>query len=397
MKYLTEKRKKWIFFLGYALYCCVYMCRFNLTTSSVLLQLNGIVDTRQYGLLGSVFAVTYSVGRVLNGYLGDRLNGRIMISGGIMLAGIANILAGTFPPFGVLMLLWSVNGYAQSMIWGPLLCTVTESFSEKGKGLAGSVLTSSVSVGSVLGILLAKWSMARFALGFVFYIPGFLALALGITAAFGFENKDAKSQEERLSLRESLSKSRKILPMTTAAFFHGFMKDSVSAWAALIFFRCFHIELDGISYFVLMVPTIGVIGRLLYPVLYRRIRNESRIAVSGFCICCISAIVLCVSKTAWITAVCLCVIAAAVSTINTGMLSTYPMRFMEEGLVSSVSGWMDFATYMGSAISSAVFGAMLAGEVPHFNGMYICWLGASLISIWILIKKTEFKREKGRK
>ena len=58
---------------------------------------------------------------------------------------------------------------------------------------------------------------------------------------------------------------------------------------------------------------------------------------------------------------------------------------------------MDFATYMGSAISSAVFGAMLAGEVPHFNGMYICWLGASLISIWILIKKTEFKREKGRK
>ena len=368
------------------------MCRFNLTTASVLLQVDGIINTVEYGLMGSVFALTYSIGRILNGYLGDRANSRLMIVAGISLAGVANLLLGLFPEFGLILFLWAINGYAQSMIWGPLLCITTNGFGER-KGIAGSILTSSVSVGSILGILLSRLFLNDVALRFVFIAPGVIAVGFGIFTFAALKTKSKKQPKGKLEFKETLSHIKQIMPMTVSAFLHGFMKDSVSAWAALIFFKCYSIDIERISSFVLLVPAIGTIGRFIYPFAYRRLDDENKILAIGFATCGMAGVLLCVSRSVILTALCLCGIAASVSIINTGMLSTFPMRFEKVGLVSSVSGCMDFATYMGSALSSAIFGAMLSGNAPLFKGMYICWICVSLISLGIHIGGIKRKKE----
>ena len=78
---------------------------------------SGILNTRKIGILGGAFSVVYAAGRLCNGILTDRVAPYVMISLGLLMTGCANLLAGVFPPFAVLFLLWGLNAWAQSMLW----------------------------------------------------------------------------------------------------------------------------------------------------------------------------------------------------------------------------------------------------------------------------------------
>ena len=71
--------------------------------------------------------------------------------------------------------------------------------------------------------------------------------------------------------------------------------------------------------------------------------------------------------------------------INTSMLSIYPIRYLASGNVASVSGIMDFATYLGGGISSVLYGILIDsfGYVPMFTS----WAVISVVSIVFLKKE----------
>ena len=83
-----------------------------------------------------------------------------------------------------------------------------------------------------------------------------------------------------------------------------------------------------------------------------------------------------------IAALCLALIYTAVSLINTSILSIFPINFLSTGQVASVSGIMDFATYLGAGISSAVYGFV----ITHFGytPMFVSWAAISIASLCLL-------------
>ena len=101
--------------------------------------------------------------------------------------------------------------------------------------------------------------------------------------------------------------------------------------------------------------------------------------------CAILAMPLCFDTSSPIlAAVALSLIYTAVSLINTSMLSIYPIRFANSGNVASVSGIMDFATYLGAGIGSFVYGIMIK-NMGSYVPMYITWAIVSLASLPVLI------------
>lgn len=374
-----------LYILGYVVYCAVYICRFNLTIAGTMLQQTGTLTTAQYGLLGSAFSGTYAIGRIINGYIGDRIDKRIMISCGITLAGLANLVIGFFPPFQAILIIWAINGYAQSMIWGPLLYTATRSIPEKHRSVATSIFPSSVATGSVLGILVATFAVSRLGMAWAFFIPSIAGILLG-AAAFVCFKPEPKNISHGVSLKKhSLIPDKRILPVALTAFLHGWIKDSVGYWAALIFLKQYNIQIDSIAGFVLLVPALGLIGRLAYPTVFKKCGEcEHQTSIIGFVGCIIAAAILCLPLPALLTALCLCFISATISMINTSMLSIFPMRFADSGNVSSVSGIMDFATYLGSSLSAALFGWMFTTAESNFSAMYAIWIAVAVVSIFIL-------------
>lgn len=70
--------------------------------------------------------------------------------------------------------------------------------------------------------------------------------------------------------------------------------------------------------------------------------------------------------------------------INTSILSIYPMHYLKTGNVASVSGMMDFATYLGGGVASMVYGVVIKnfGYLP----MFVSWIVLSLASMLVIYK-----------
>ena len=116
------------------------------------------------------------------------------------------------------------------------------------------------------------------------------------------------------------------------------------------------------------------------------------ISVLSFVACAILAAVMCLNPGAWVAAICLSLIYALVSVINTSTLSMFPLRFAEKNMVSSVSGVADCFTYLGAGIGSAVYGYWNKGG--DFSAMYISWVVLCVLSIGLLMLLKPFRREK---
>ena len=101
----------------------------------------------------------------------------------------------------------------------------------------------------------------------------------------------------------------------------------------------------------------------------------------------------CGVKNIIVASICLCVTNAAINVINTSMLSMFPLHFAESGNVSSVTGIMDFATYMGAGLGSAFYGATMTGQ--NYGLMFATWLGIAVaisLLLTIIIKTPKFNK-----
>ena len=140
------------------------------------------------------------------------------------------------------------------------------------------------------------------------------------------------------------------------------------------------------AYFVFFIPVIAFLGRAGYGLVYKMLKeNENTVSILGFLLCIICSAVLCLGKTNIVVSVLmLSLVYTAASMINTSMLSIYPMNFLKSGNVASVSGIMDFATYLGAGISAAIYGVVIKsfGYLP----MFVSWIVISAISALIILR-----------
>ena len=181
-------------------------------------------------------------------------------------------------------------------------------------------------------------------------------------------------------------KNKDVLAMSVPAVFHGVMKENISLWMAVFVVDRYCVDLSSSSYYILLIPFVGFIGRTLYPFFYKLCKErENMVSLVGFFLCIASSLLLCTGKINIISAVlAMSIIYAAVSMINTSILSIFPLHFVSTGNVASISGIMDFATYLGGGVASFIYGIVIKnfGYVP----MFASWCVISLISVWFIIK-----------
>ena len=89
------------------------------------------------------------------------------------------------------------------------------------------------------------------------------------------------------------------------------------------------------------------------------------------------------ASSTWLAIAYLSLVYMAVSVMNACFLSFFPLQFAREGAVASVSGIMDFATYLGTGISSMVFGVLIEGY--GYGAMFATW--AVLCGIGLVLQR----------
>lgn len=163
--------------VGYGFY---YTCRLPLSVTKSQLVGAGVLDTAQLGRIGSAHKIAYAVGKLVNGFLADRVHlGRFLMIG-LFLSALLNLGFGQGSSYGLFLTLWIANGWFQAH--GAPTCGVILSnwFGDAERGHRYAVWSLSHHLGEALTFSLTAWLVDRAGWRAGFLGPGIASLAIAL-------------------------------------------------------------------------------------------------------------------------------------------------------------------------------------------------------------------------
>ena len=383
-----------IFPLCYLAYSVIYIARLNFSVISEELNKSGALSMLQIGSIGSVFFFVYAFSKLFSSRFGDRISPRKMIITGLALTGLSNIFISVSPVFMMMAVMWGINALGQSLIWGPMLSYLSLFYSGEKLKSRNTMLVSSVSAGSILGLGAGTWSAAAGNIPMAFLIPGLIVLAMAAVSLLLPASVPAQ-KPPALSFRQIVEVLRQkrfgFIVVPTVA--HGLIKDNINIWMVLFVANKYGVDLVSISGYIFFIPIMGLAGRLLYPLLYRLAgRSDSRVSVFSFTVSILALLPLIFGKASFFVAICvLGIVSAMISAVNSHLLSNYPVKFKENGSISYIAGLMDFLSYAGAGVGSVVFGLLV--QSCGYESMFLVWALVSAVSAVLLAVQKRTRKD----
>lgn len=168
-------------FVGYAGF---YLVRKNFSLAKPYLIAELGLTTGDVGLIATALSASYGVSKFVMGNVSDRSNPRTFMATGLILSGLVNLCFGHLTSVKAMAALWFVNGWAQGMGWAPCARTLTHWFSDGERGTKFAFWNVAHNIGG--GLVGPIGNAALWACGgwlALFYVPGALAVALGVLLA----------------------------------------------------------------------------------------------------------------------------------------------------------------------------------------------------------------------
>jgi OPA family glycerol-3-phosphate transporter-like MFS transporter len=160
-------------FIGYATF---YFVRNNLPVVSREMSLALHYNKEQVGNILAATAIAYGIGKLFMGAWSDRSNPRYFMPLGLLLTAICNFAFGAVGSYPVQLVLWALNGLAQSMGWAPCGRSLGHWYSVSERGTKFAFWNVAQNVGGGLTGLLVAYSTVLLGWRSAFYVPGVLAL-----------------------------------------------------------------------------------------------------------------------------------------------------------------------------------------------------------------------------
>lgn len=323
--------------------------------------------------------ITYGAGQIVSGICGDRFSPKKLISYGLTLSILMNLLIPIcISPYQMLAV-WCVNGFAQAFMWPPLVRIMSALLSAEDykntvvKGSWGS------SIGTIIVYMLSPVIISTLGWKAVFLFSamcGIIMLFVWNKYAYEIEPERKRVAVERKSSTHMLFNPLMICIMV-AIILQGMLRDGVTTWMPSYISETYHLS-SSISILTgVVLPIFSIICLQITSKLYRKIfTNPIMCAGIIFGASTISALALLLftGQNAALSVVSSAMLTGCMHGVNLMLICMIPPFFEKHGNVSTVSGVLNACTYIGSAIST--YGVALLSE--RFSWEYTLF-------IWMLI------------
>ena len=121
MQKLVGKNAKSLTYLCAAAYFVSYLTRVNFAAVIAAIIQAGDIDKTSAGLVTTLGFITYGVGQLISGWLGDRINPKKLMVVGFATTIAMNCLIPLCPNGTAMCVVWAFNGFAQSFMWPPMV------------------------------------------------------------------------------------------------------------------------------------------------------------------------------------------------------------------------------------------------------------------------------------
>lgn len=379
---LTGKPLAWVLTL---IYFASYVTRINL--AAVIQEI--ITDTgfgkSELSVVLVGLSITYGLGQIVNGILGDHIKPQNLIFMGLLLAsGINLALPFIAHSVAVMAVLWAINGFAQAMMWPPIVKILVACCDDEMYGY--SVVR--ISWGSSFGTI-AVYLLAPLIIGFAGWQGVFITCAvvgLAVTALWFFLKRGINIGTQLTSQRVSDSKEKfrfpkpAVFPMIFIALgiiFQGMLRDGVTSWMPTYLAEVFDFGNKTSIFCTLSLAVFSIVMFQVAGKIYSRFfKNE--VTCGGFIFAFAAAAALLMfflfEGGAIISIAAMTLITGCMHGVNLMLITHVPKRFRKYGSIATISGIINSCTYIGAAIST--YGVALLSELAGWR---------STVGIWFII------------
>jgi len=391
------------------LYSFLYMGRYNLTVAKGVFEdmhdAAGapLMTNADFGTIFGIGTAVYGFSFVLNGPLTDRFGGKKALLLGGFGAAVANLAMGwlTWTRHTEDLALWfsllyGLNMYFQSFGAVAIVKINAPWFHVRERGVFGAIFGILISLGIYFAFDVGKLIVDHMAVEWVFFIPAAVLVLMYVAvkvmavdtpsqAGFDdFDTGDASSGREHLppdpvvEVFRRMFKSPIVMTIAAIEFCSGFLRQAIMQW-----YRTYAKAVGETDAFVyehwgMLLCCAGILGGVLAGVISDRMFHSRRgpVAAVLYAAMLVGAIVLSfLLGSLWlgplIVVMSMCVIGVH------GMLSgTASMDFGGRRNAGIAVGIIDGFVYMGTAVMSFTYGALLPdpdGGVKSSVGDWLAW------------------------
>lgn len=383
-----------LYAMGWLLYLVNYLPRYNYAAAMVAIGAAEGYGPDQLGLTASVLAATYGGGQLISGWMGERLNPKVMIGVGVLGAAASNVGMALSHSLAFMRAAWGVNGLCCALIWAPMVRLLTVYMPADRLRKAILSFSYATALGLTATYLLTSVLIAHFSWRTAFWVPAGCSLltfigwvAVSATAGRTLPKPALANRTASPPIRSPRPAQRTIywrsgLPLILAAIIAmGILKDGVLTWVPQILTDTFQMKASVSVFLSAVLPLVNVSSVWVVRGLEDRLNGDDMRAAGLLFAGSGIGLLLLIVGGGWhpgFTLLLFSLVSSLMAGANAILVSFVPLSFAKTGRAATVAGLTNAFTYLGGALSGWGLG-WLAGaygwNAANAGLLVLGWLG----------------------
>lgn len=372
------------------MYFASYVMRINFAVMTVKVCSEMAIAKDALSVVTATLAVTYGIGQLISGYVGDKIKPQYLLTGGLALAIVCNVAMFFCNTIETMTVVWAINGVAHAMLWPPIVRLISTYVPSEQYSYASVRVSWGSSIATIVLYLLCPMLLS-----FMSWRAIILACA-GIGAAimavwliaspklFCEENLLVRVEKKSGSGGKTLGMSIPKIVIFPVIFivigiiFQGMMRDGVTNWMPSYLHETYGLPEDTSILYTVILAVFSIFSFWVFDVIYRKlIKNEVLCGGVIFGVAMVSAAALYIvnkfTSSVVVSMLLMAVIVGCMHGVNLMLIAIVPKSFAKYGKVSTMSGVLNSCTYIGAAAATSGFAA-LAEATNSWTPTLFVWI-----------------------
>ncbi len=338
-------------------------------------------------LTGSFF--TYGVGMIISGIIGDRVSPKKLVSLGLSVSVFMNILIPLCQKPYIMLIVWCINGFAQSFMWPPLVRLMTTLLTEEDYKKTTAKVAWGSSFGTIVVYLLSPALISLSGWQSVFFFSatcGILMILVWNKFSYEIENENKRAMVNGKKIEIRSVFTPLMICVMVVIVLQGMLRDGITTWMPSYISETYNLS-NVISILTgIILPIFSIICFQITTRMYiNKFKNPITCAsvLWGASLVAAFGLILFTGRNAGFSVLFSAVLTGCMHGVNLMLNSMIPPFFANTGNVSTVSGVLNSCTYVGSAIST--YGIALLSEKFGWSFVLIIWIAIAIVGTLISV------------
>ena len=407
------KRARIISYILTLVYFASYCTRINFTVMLVKIGSDMSVSKEELSIVVTALTVSYGLGQIISGMLGDKIKPQLLLSIGLAVASVCNALMFFMPSIPAMTAAWCVNGFAQSLLWPPIVRIMSVNLNDTEYGYAAVRVSWGSSIATIcmytlipLLLYVVEWRTVML-----------ICSAVGIVVMAAWRSAYPKLLTDMPSVKSEpdkkdvavKSESTSALPKFVYApivfimlgiILQGILRDGVAGWMPSYLHETFSIPEEKAIISTVIQAVFSMLSFYVFDLVHRKLfRNEVTCSAVIFALAAVCSVVLYFvnvsAGSVLLSLILMAVIVGCMHGINLMLITVVPKRMIKSGKVSTWSGILNSCTYVGASLS--MYGFAVLANSKGWSFTILMWGVVSLLGFAVCavaaVGWRRFKRE----